>query len=130
MKVTQFTKSDVQRLRTDLEAYLKPFLEERGLSLQLGNARFDAGSVRFIGPTFKVVGGVSEEIDLARIRRALILERIIDSSDTRQTFESTEYKLIGYRPKATKNPWLAKSKVDGKTYVLTNVSARVHFSAK
>lgn len=128
-KITKFTRSQAIDFRTELTNYLKPFLEERGLTVDLGNAKFDDGTLRYVNVEFKV-----PEIALARnsvmLRNVLMMSGIVMADDTREVFESNEYILTDYRPRASKRPWVAKSKIDGKSYLLTDASARLHFGKK
>lgn len=128
-KITKFDRRACETLRADLTAYLKPFLEERGLTLELGNAKYNDGTVRFVGPEFKVPD-VALAKDHSRLRTMLQMSGIIVAGDTREVFESKEYVLTDYRPRASKRPWVATSKLDGKSYVLTDASARLHFGKK
>lgn len=128
-KITKFDKRTCITLRDDIVAYMAPFLADRGLTLELGNGKFDNGMMRFVGVEFKIpeVAGVNDQ---ANLRIALQMAGIIKPGDTRTVFESSKYTLIDYRPKAYKRPWLAKSKIDGKNYVLEDELARMHFGAK
>lgn len=128
-KITKFDRNSTERLRADLNAYLKPFLEERGLTLELGNAKYNDGTVRFVGPEFKVPE-VAQAKDNSRLRTMLQMHGIVIPGDPREVFESAEYVLTGYRPKASVRPWEARSKLDGKNYILTDASARLHFGTK
>lgn len=126
--INKFDKHQATVLRAEIEAHMKPFLEARGLSLKLGNAKFTEGMVRFIGTEFSIptVAGQVHNVNLAMWLRA---HGIIGTADKRETFESKEYVLTDYRSRAPKRPWVARSKLDGKTYVLTDAQARIHFSA-
>ena len=42
--------------------------------------------------------------------------------------ESAEYKLVEFNSRRPKFPWSVVSKVDGKRYKLTNITAKVHFA--
>jgi hypothetical protein len=128
-KFTRFDKSEARRLREELEALLNPWLESRGLTASLGNAKFDTGMVRFVGPEFRIPG-VVDGVHNQNLRRALVTYGIIQPNDPRTVFESIEYVLQDFRPRAIKNPWVALRKADGKTYVLTDASARVHFGSR
>lgn len=129
-KYDRFDKSAAARLRKELEDYLKPFLEERGMSIKLGNAKFNDSKIRFIGPEFHIGEVPSTVISPENLRTRLVVNGVIAFSDTREVFESKEYTLVDYRPRAYKRPWVAKSKIDGKDYVLNTAQARIHFGAK
>ena len=129
-KYDRFDKSAAIRLRKELEDYLKPFLEERGISIKLGNAKYNDNTIRFVGPEFHIGDVSSPEKTGEFLRQNLVVHGVISYGDSRNVFESKEYILVDYRPKAWKRPWVAKSKFDGKNYVLSNEQARVHFGAK
>lgn len=128
-KITKFDKPAAERLRTELTAYLAPFLAERGLTVEIGNGKFDQSMLRFVGIEFKVPE-LAQAKAATNLRTYLQMAGIVVPGDARETFESAQYILVDYKPKAYKRPWVARSKLDGRNYVLEDAAARIHFGTK
>lgn len=122
MPFTRFDKPATKMLREKLVAHLASFEAEHGVKFDLGNAKFNDDHVHFVGFDVKIPGLAQPKND-ANLRYALRAHGI----DAKDVLESAEFTLVEYRSRAPKRPWLVRSKVDGKTYVLPTVSARIHF---
>jgi hypothetical protein len=120
-KINRFDRATTQRLRFELEAHLKPFLEERGLTLSLGNAKYNEGSVRFVGPEFKVPEVVAAKAESNVHTMLMMTGLVVAGAPVKDQYMirtgGKTYVLTDYRHLAPKRPWLARCINDGKTYV-------------
>lgn len=120
-KIERFDRNSTERFRRDLEAHLRPFLEERGLSLNLGNARFNDGSVRFVGPEFKVPEVAAAKASSFVHSMLMMNGLVVPGQPVKDEYiihmSNRHYVITDYKIKAPKRPWVAHCRQDGKTYV-------------
>jgi len=114
-----FTKPNLKALTPSLEAALKDFAKQHGLEVELNGGKFDAGSFT-PRVSFK-------KADIAKASDDANLESWMKISSLTKK-ESSKYVLTGYNSKAQRYPWIARSKVDGKSYKLDDDTARRHFA--
>lgn len=114
-KISRITRTEAVKLRQDLQNYLKPFLEERGMTLEFGSGKFSSYSIQFSKWKFDIPE-LAVPVKESFLKSQLILNGVIESSDPRTVFENTRYVVKDYKPRNYKNPWIFEDKFNKKTY--------------
>lgn len=126
--MTTFTKPVLQELRNQLQTLLdntKYIGTAQGLNdytFELGNCSYSGGEATF---KLKVLikGGKSiEEQDLEQMARLDALD-----TDKTATIGGKPCKLVGYKAKARKMPWVIEKLTDGSRYVIDDYTAKKYY---
>jgi len=126
--MTTFTKPVLRELRNQLQTLLdgtKYIGTAQGLNdytFELGNCSYSGGEATF---KLKVLikGGKSvEEQDLEQMARLDALD-----TDKTATIGGKPCKLVGYKAKARKLPWIIEKLTDGSRYVIDDYTAKKYF---
>jgi hypothetical protein len=126
-------KKNAQLLREILKDVLTEPLKNHGLKFELGNARFDNDSVKFNGFVISLEGGLSqEEKDLKqelewRSEYPHLIE--LDSNRVAEN-QGKQYTLVGYKPRARKNPFIVREMQSMKDYVISEKNAERLFAVE
>jgi len=126
--MTTFTKPVLRELRNQLQTLLdgtKYIGTAQGLNdytFEIGNCSYSGGEATF---KLKVLikGGKSiEEQDLEQMAR-------LDALDTDKIAKigGKPCKLVGYKAKARKRPWIIESLTDGSRYVIDDYTAKKYY---
>ena len=91
-----------------------------GMTVEVGNATYNHHEV-----TFKVM--VRDEGAAAPTERDLVTFANIMDLDTNKIAEN-KYRLVGYKSRARKNPWIVKDIVKGGEYVINDITAKRWFT--
>lgn len=115
-KIKEFDRQNLKPLRQDIDKALKAVAEKYGLSLMLGNIRFNESSA-----TCKLEARVTEktgEPTMAADFRALAPTYGLESSLLYQTvlMDGKFYKIVGLKPRNRKYPIIATRVDTGKRY--------------
>lgn len=129
MTIEKMDSATTDVVRKLLEKGLPSILEEHGLSFKLGNARYDDDGVKFTGFRISVSGALSET------EKALKQELEwrnsygvkLDSSKI-ASIQGAKYQLVGYKPRARKNPFIIKRVGTDAQYVLNAELVEKHFA--
>jgi len=129
MTIQKMDSRTTDVVRKLLEKGLPSILEEHGLSFKLGNARYDDDGVKFTGFRISVSGALSET------EKALKQELEwrnsygvkLDSSKI-ASIQGDKYQLVGYKPRARKNPFIIKRVGTDAQYVLNAELVEKHFA--
>ena len=129
MTIQKMDSRTTDVVRKLLEKGLPSILEEHGLSFKLGNARYDDDGVKFTGFRISVSGALSET------EKALKQELEwrnsygvkLDSSKI-ASIQGAKYQLVGYKPRARKNPFIIKRVGTDAQYVLNAELVEKHFA--
>ena len=129
MTIEKMDSATTDVVRKLLEKGLPSILEEHGLSFKLGNARYDDDGVKFTGFRISVSGALSET------EKALKQELEwrnsygvkLDSSKI-ASIQGDKYQLVGYKPRARKNPFIIKRVGTDAQYVLNAELVEKHFA--
>ena len=128
--ITTIDKKALNTLRTVLGKELTPILAEYGLKFKLGNARYQEDSVKFTG--FRI----SLENAQDPSAKALTEDNEFRATHDFTTFDldkvgvspnGLEYKLVGYKPRNRKYPYICLSLEDNKRYKFTEDGAERMF---
>ena len=125
MKIEAMNKANAQLVRAILENDLAPILSEYGLKLELGNAGFDSESVKFNG--FRI----SLETALSKDASALVSELAWREKMNHQQLDEHRihkqgkhaFILTGYKPRATKKPFMVNCLQGNGEFVISNDTA-------
>ena len=125
MKIEAMNKANAQLVRAILENDLAPILSEYGLKLELGNAGYDSESVKFNG--FRI----SLETALSKDASALVSELAWREKMNHQQLDEHRihkqgkhaFILTGYKPRATKKPFMVNCLQGNGEFVISNDTA-------
>jgi|TARA_R110000765_G_scaffold59904_1_gene116081 hypothetical protein len=125
MKIAAMNKANAQLVRAILENDLAPILSEYGLKLELGNAGYDSESVKFNG--FRI----SLETALSKDASALVSELAWREKMNHQQLDEHRihkqgkhaFILTGYKPRATKKPFMVNCLQGNGEFVISNDTA-------
>jgi hypothetical protein len=129
--INEMNRANAKKIRTILENELPELLAKHGLEFELGNASFDSDSIHFKGFRLKLEGGLSQ--DAKALESELSFRK-----QTNQTLLCTDKiadvngkkaQLVGFRPKARKNPFIIREVSSNSEYVITEMHAELLFAA-
>ena len=130
--ITTMDRATAISVRDILERELPAILEPHGLSFKLGNAKYDDDSVKFNGFVLSVAGGRSEmEKGLNReleYRAEHPLMVTLDA-DKVVNFRGDPHKLVGYKSRNRKYPFIVRNLTNEKNYKFTASSVERDFAA-
>ena len=131
MEINVMNKANAQLVRKILNENLPLILEEHGLSFELGNAAYDDDGVKFTGFRLSVKGALSETEKALKnelkFRDSYGLK--LDQSKIAK-LSGMNVSLIGYKPRARKNPFLIQDLDTCKEYVISEQVAIELFKAE
>ena len=112
----EFDRPSIKTLRKDIDNALKSVADKHGLSLQLGNIRFNEHSF-----TGKLEARVTEnpgEPTMATDFKALSMSYGIPASYLHSivTLNGKRYKIVGLKPRNRKYPIICEKTDNGKRY--------------
>jgi hypothetical protein len=121
MPITRFDRPTLARLRTELEAALAPVAEKLGITLTVGS-----GTYRDETATLKLelavvrADGTAVSVEAENFKRYCHFDGL-KPEDLNRPFKvgGTEYKIVGYRPKAPKKPYVIARTRDDKRFIAT-----------
>ena len=121
-QITEMNSANVDVVRQILEEKLPSVLQEHGLKFTLGNAVYDDDGVKFTGFKVLVKGALSEteralERELAYRRNDSNMIELDSTKIIKQNGEP--FVLCGYKPRATKYPFVALNPSNGKKFRIT-----------
>ena len=103
-------------------------LEDEGFKFELLNATYDDNQI-----TFKLrvqsndaVSPNEAELDRANNWRKSLGKKAL-SKETIATISGAECKLVGFRPKARKQPFIIENVTNGKQYVIDERTAEIYY---
>mgnify|MGYP003123975989 FL=1 len=131
MEIKVMNKTNAQLVRKILNENLPSILEKHGLSFELGNAKYDDDGVKFTSFRLSVKGALSEtekalENEL-NFRDSYGLK--LDQNKIAK-LSGMNVSLIGYKPRARKNPFIIQDLDTSKEYVISEQVAIKLFKAE
>ena len=135
MKIETMDKATAKIVREIITNGLTPLLAEYGLEFELGNAGYDADSVKFNGFKVRITGGLSDtEKALERELnfRQCLTDMVELDVDRISSQGSRRFKLVGFKERARKNPFvvLDLNSNTGAEYVLSVEQVERMFAVK
>ena len=112
-------RTNAKLVREILEDKLPTILKEHGLSFELGNAKYDDDGVRFTGFRLSVKGALSETEKALRdelnFRNSYGVK--LDQNKIAK-LDGMDISLIGFKPRARKNPFVIQDLNSDNQYVI------------
>ncbi len=120
----KLTRKKLQEIRIQLnEVFTENLID--GVEISLGNATFDSDNATF-KLKIKVAGALThEEKALKDMASLMNLDTTKEAS-----IDGMRCKLVSYKNKAPKFPWVIKDLDTSKMYKIKNYQAQVYFGAK
>jgi len=120
MKITEMNRTNAKLVREILNEKLPSILQEYGLSFELGNARFDDDGVKFTGFKLSVKGALSESEKALKYElesRDSMEWKMLDQNKIAK-LDGMDIALVGFKPRAKKNPFIIRDLNTKKEYVI------------
>ena len=132
-KIKEMDLATAKHIRQVLDKELPKFLNEYGLSFELGNASYDDDSIKFNGFRLSVEGGLS--ITEKALKRELEGREQYDflmSLDQTKiaNMNSMKVKLVGFKPKARKKPFIVQDQDTSQEYIISEKNCEKLFGIK
>ena len=119
MNITEMNRANAKLVREILNDKLPSILNEHGLSFELGNARFDEDSVKFVGFRLSVKDALSETEKALReelnFRNSYGVE--LDQNKIAK-LDGMDISLVGFKPRARKKPFVIQDLNSDNQYVI------------
>jgi len=119
-KVTRMDKTTVRQIRQILEDNLPSIMEENNLKFELGNATYDDDSVKFNGFRISLSHALSQEEKALKseIKFRTYSESVTNLDDSIiATDKGQQFKLVGFKPRSRKKPFIIEDIKTGGRYV-------------
>jgi len=130
-KITEMNRSNAKNIRTFLEKELPPILDKCGMTFKLGNATFDSDSIKFNGFRLSINGALSQQEKA--LQRELdsrkMYDFLVELDQTKiAKLDGMKVSLVGFKPRARKNPFIIQDLDTSKEYVIAEKTAESIFS--
>ena len=118
--ITEINPKTIKQVRQMIKDSLSVIMEDNNLRFELGNATYDEDSFKFTGFRISLADALTpEQKDLKEIiamRKKADFYKTLD--DTKIGWDrSVAYKLVGYKSRARKKPWVIQGVENGQQYV-------------
>ena len=125
MKIEKMSKANAQLVRAILENDLAPILSEYGLKLELGNAGYDSESVKFNGFRISLETALSKDASALASELAWREKMNHQQLDEHRIHKQGKHAFIltGYKPRATKKPFMVNCLQGNGEFVISNDTA-------
>lgn len=128
-QVTVLNRNNIGALRADIDAALAAVGAKWGMQIKSGACRFSDKAAQFKVEAAVIGEGgeacTKELNDLKVILRRMGISEEKGLAEIRMGFPTKPYKLVGYRSKQFKYPFIAKDLTDGKLYKFSSNSVRL-----
>lgn len=118
--MSNMTKLQIKSLRLLIETTLTDTLKEKGFRFELGNASYDSDSVKFTGFRISFADALTQEEKALKneleYRRAFEPVVTLDDSIV-GTDKGQQFKLVGFKPRSRKKPFIIEDIKTGGRYV-------------
>ena len=116
--MTTFTKPVLRELRNQLNAVLNSNGID-GYTFEIGNCSYDGGEATF---KLKVlIKGAKSQADIQFEQMAKLSDF---DTDKISSLQSMAVKLVGFKPRSTKRPWIIQDVSNNKQYVIDGHTAK------
>lgn len=126
--ITEINPKTIKQVRQMIKDSLSVIMEDNNLRFELGNATYDDDSFKFTGFRISLADALTPEqktlkqiIDMRR--KADWLKTIDDTKlgyDAGYEDRSVAYKLVGYKSRARKKPWIIENVENGQQYIASD----------
>ena len=119
-KIKEFNKATLKEFRTELDALLEKFEKKSGVELKAAGIKYGSNTIT-VGVEGKITGTLSKEA------QALELFTKFKEGDIIKIDQLGEVKLVGFKSKNRKYPFIVEAINTGKRYKLsqTHIDNRV-----
>ena len=127
MQITEMNRTNAQLVRKILDQKLPSILEKHGLSFCLGNARYDDDGVKFTGFKISVKGALSETEKALKEELSFRKDYGVQLDQNKiAKLDGMDISLIGFKPRARKNPFVIQDLNSNNQYVIgTSLAERL-----
>ena len=127
MQITEMNRTNAQLVRKILDQKLPSILEKHGLSFCLGNARYDEDGVKFTGFKISVKGALSETEKALKEELSFRKDYGVQLDENKiAKLDGMDISLIGFKPRARKNPFVIQDLNSNNQYVIgTSLAERL-----
>ena len=127
MQITEMNRTNAQLVRKILDQRLPSILEKHGLSFCLGNARYDDDGVKFTGFKISVKGALSETEKALKEELSFRKDYGVQLDQNKiAKLDGMDISLIGFKPRARKNPFVIQDLNSNNQYVIgTSLAERL-----
>lgn len=121
--ITEINPKTIKQVRQMIKDSLSDIMEDNNLRFELGNATYDDDSFKFTGFRISLADALTPEQKTLKqiidMRRKADWLKTID--DTKIGYDrSVSYKLVGYKSRARKKPWIIEGVENGQQYVASD----------
>ena len=121
--ITEINPKTIKQIRQMIKDSLSVIMEDNNLRFELGNATYDDDSFKFTGFRISLADALTPEQKTLKqiidMRRKADWLKTID--DTKIGYDrSVSYKLVGYKSRARKKPWIIEGVENGQQYVASD----------
>lgn len=121
--ITEINPKTIKQVRQMIKDSLSVIMEDNNLRFELGNATYDDDSFKFTGFRISLADALTPEQKTLKqiidMRRKADWLKTID--DTKIGYDrSVSYKLVGYKSRARKKPWIIEGVENGQQYVASD----------
>ena len=123
--MTEFTKSQLDTLRKQMQNALKMFGDKADITFDVGNCRYSGGQATFQVKCLLKGAKTREQQDLEFYAELLGLD-----IDKTCKLRGEDMKLSGYKSRARKNKWVLQRLRDGAEFVCSEHIAKQFFKKR
>ena len=110
--MTEFTKSQLDTLRKQMQNALKMFGDKADMTIEVGNCRYSGGQATFQVKCLLKGAKTKEQQDLEFYAK---LEGIDTTAIAK--LQGEDMSIVGYKTRARKKPWILQRLRDGAEFV-------------
>ena len=129
-EITEMNVANAKAVRKLIDNQLPNLLSEHGLTFELGNAVYDNDSIKFNGFRISIKGGLSQEEkalnEELKYRNRWKREVSLDQTKIAD-LNGKKVSLVGYKPRARKNPFIVQDLTTSKKYIINEQTANKLF---
>jgi len=117
----KFDKPTARKIRDAMQEALDK-ADINGVTIEVGNCSYSGGEATYKVQVLLDGAKTKEEQDLEQMARLDALD-----TDKTATINGKPYKLVGYKAKARKLPWVIENLTDGSRYVIDDYTAKKYY---
>ena len=123
--MTEFTKSQLDTLRKQMQNALKMFGDKADMTIEVGNCRYSGGQATFQVKCLLKGAKTREQQDLEFYAK---LEGIDTTAIAK--LQGEDMSIVGYKSRARKNKWILQRLRDGAEFVCNDHVAKQFFKKR
>ena len=123
--MTEFTKSQLDTLRKQMQNALNLFADRTDMTIDVGNCRYSGGEAKFQVKCILKGAKTREQQDLEFYAK---LEGIDTTAIAK--LQGEDMSIVGYKSRARKNKWILQRLRDGAEFVCNDHVAKQFFKKR